>query len=125
MSVLGTAEGAITIVAASIPILRALINQPPVREPPVRFHAGEINMYAGGLDTTGTSSTIITSTRNSLSQTRSSRSSYLFSYSKYKRESDGWFGKMLESNEAPPPKIIQTQEVSVKWESNEDIGKAI
>lgn len=60
-----------------------------------------------------------------MSQARSSRSSYLFSYSKYKRDSDGWFGKMIESNDAPPAKILQTQEVSVKWESNEDIGKAM
>jgi hypothetical protein len=62
--ILGTAEGAITIIAASIPILRALLrdNSPMPPGPAQFYHIMDTDMYTGTANTRGTgrSNTVIT-----------------------------------------------------------------
>ncbi|GAB1317461.1 hypothetical protein MFIFM68171_07671 [Madurella fahalii] len=76
--ILAAAEGAITIIAASIPILRALLrgSQPPPG--PAQFYHMDISLYTGDENSRGTgrSSTVISSSghRHSRSHSRSIRS---------------------------------------------------
>ncbi|KAI6599137.1 hypothetical protein MCOR12_005109 [Pyricularia oryzae] len=67
LSILGTAEAAMTIIAASIPVLRALVhhNSPQRHPAPARFVNNTDMLYAGGTNL-GRNSTTITSRSRSI-----------------------------------------------------------
>ncbi|KXX74856.1 hypothetical protein MMYC01_206697 [Madurella mycetomatis] len=81
--ILAAAEGAITIIAASIPILRALLRDSRPPPGPAQFYHMDVNLYTGSENSRGTgrSSTIISSSgrRHSRSRSRSNRSASLWS----------------------------------------------
>ncbi|KAK3680778.1 hypothetical protein B0T22DRAFT_377321 [Podospora appendiculata] len=138
--ILGTAESAITIIAASIPILRALLRDTRPPPGPAQFYHMDINLYTGTTDSQGTgrSSTVISSCGNSTRRwskeiqpvgplRRLSRLSRMSGLSM-------GFGSNQYRNgppdlDLPPRKIFQTEEVVVQYEANQNqwvsIGRAI
>jgi len=140
--ILAAAESAITIIAASIPILRALLRDAMPPPGPAAFYHS-FDLYTGTENSTGTgrSSTVITSGNRSAS--RLSKEVYALGHfrqlSKLSRLSGLSMGFSNSSNqnsdappEVPPGKIIQTEEISVEYEVNSGqnqqwaaIGRAI
>ncbi|KAK5661807.1 hypothetical protein OQA88_9909 [Cercophora sp. LCS_1] len=127
--ILAAAEGAITIIAASIPILRALLRDTRPPPGPAQFyHSFNDSMYAGTENSRGTgrSSTVITSGNRSTSRmSKEYRPGHLRQLSKLSHFSGISMGFSNHSRrnsdsdfDLPPGKIIQTEEVSVEWESN-------
>ncbi|KAK0625472.1 hypothetical protein B0T17DRAFT_508459 [Bombardia bombarda] len=142
--ILGAAESAITIIAASIPILRALLRDTRPPPGPAQFYHMDANLYTGTVDSQGTgrSSTVISSC-GSRTTTRWSkeiqpvgplrRISHLSRLSGLSMGFGGYHSKNASANiemDPPPGKIIQTEEVVVEYEVNGNqqmvnIGRAI
>ncbi|KAK3313244.1 hypothetical protein B0H66DRAFT_484600 [Apodospora peruviana] len=148
--ILATAESAITIMAASIPILRALLRDTRPPPGPAQFYHMNISLYTGTTNTQGTgrSSTVISSL-GTRSTTRWSKEMEavgpLRRLSRLSRFSGLSMGFTAPSSnhsqrntrgdnefDLPPGKIIQTEEVVVEYEpqppSNNQwvsIGRAI
>ena len=137
--ILGSAESAISIMAASIPILRALLRDSRPAPGPAQFYHNDVGMYTGTMNTRGTgrSSTVISS--NNRSQSRWSKEvdgGLLKPISRISRMSGLGVPWALSSHSrsrsdefdlVPPGKIIQTEEVVVEYEPNQwaNIGRAI
>lgn len=144
--ILATAESAITIMAASIPILRALMRDTRPPAGPAEFYR-EFNMYTGtgGTRGTGRTSTVITGggggAMGSRASTRWSKDFFegggggggggrmgrWSSLSHHRRGSSAASAVKRETGPegCPPGKILTTEEVVVEYEKNEVwIGKA-
>jgi hypothetical protein len=149
--ILGTAETAITIMAASIPILRALIRDTRPPPGPAEFYHDFNNMYTGtaGSRGTGRTSTVITSTHTSVSRasTRWSKDFFESAAKEAARGSGGPTGllslkrwsqmshhrrgssgatfmtqQQIQGTQHPPPgKILTTEEVVVEYEKTEGV----
>jgi hypothetical protein len=136
--ILATAESAITIMAASIPILRALIRDVRLPPAPAEFYHDFNEMYSGtaGSRGTGRTSTVITSLNGSRSGSRSrvSRASTRWSKEWFegggrmsgRRWSAGHHRRMSSvESQVPPGKILTTEEVVVEYEKTSGwTGKA-
>ena len=124
LSILGTAESAVTIMAASIPVLRALFRDNAVRPPPVRFHPGGSNVYTGNVDSSGRGGAFISSKSISAAgATKGSISSLRDWSDKDRKDSLDFLAK--ETKPLPPGKIVQTDEFSVEFESKSKDGNRI
>ncbi|KAH8888517.1 hypothetical protein GQ53DRAFT_724516 [Thozetella sp. PMI_491] len=132
--ILGSAESAISIMAASIPILRALLRDSRPPPGPAQFYHNDIALYTGTENARGTgrSSTVISS--NTRSQSRWSKeidTGLLKPISRISRMSGlslPWTSNRRSQDlEIPAGKIIQTEEVVVEYEPNQwvNIGRAI
>jgi len=144
--ILGTAESAITIIAASIPILRALLRDARPPPGPAEFYHS-FDLYTGTENSRGTgrSSTIITSSGSvSRSASRMSKeyqpSGHFRQLSKLSRfsglsmgfinnhrssashRSDRSSESGLDPAEPPPGKIVQTEEVMIEYEPTQGFG---
>ncbi|KAK3346864.1 hypothetical protein B0T25DRAFT_613518 [Lasiosphaeria hispida] len=145
--ILAVAEGAITIMAASIPILRALLRDARPPPGPADFYHMDFDLYAGTENTQGTgrSSTVISTNNRSTSRLRKeyqptghfrqlSRLSHLsglsMGFSSHSRLSSGRDTE-VGMEHLPPGKIIQTEEIVVEYERQPtapprvSIGRAI
>ncbi|KAK1833454.1 hypothetical protein QBC39DRAFT_254427 [Podospora conica] len=146
--IFATAECAISIIAASIPILRALLREARPPPGPAQFYHGDFDLYTGTENSRGTgrSNTIISSGNRSTSRTSAGKDSFrptghFRQLSKLSRMSGLSMGfipsnansrrNSFEFPDLPPGKIIQTEEIVVEYEQSRapmppiiDIGKA-
>lgn len=143
--IFATAECAISIIAASIPILRALLREARPPPGPAQFYHMDFDLYTGTENSRGTgrSNTIISSGNRSTSRTSTGKDSlrptgHFRQLSKLSRLSGLSMGfipsnatsrrNSFEFPDLPPGKIIQTEEIVVEYEPSRapmvDIGKA-
>ncbi|KAK0712928.1 hypothetical protein B0T26DRAFT_741822 [Lasiosphaeria miniovina] len=143
--ILAGAECAITIMAASIPILRALLRDSGPPPGPAQFYHMDGDMYTGTTNSQGTgrSSTVISSGNRSVPRwskdleavgplkrlSRLSRLSGLsMGFAGFANNSGSRHAvSRSDVSDLPPGKILQTEEVVVEYEPTKwtNIGKAI
>lgn len=143
--IFATAESSISIIAASIPILRALLREARPPPGPAQFYHMDFDLYTGTENSRGTgrSNTIISSGNRSTSRTSTGKDSFrptghfrqLSKLSHLSGLSMGFIPSNATSRrnsfefpDLPPGKIIQTEEIVVEYEPSPapmmDIGKA-